>query len=443
MPRPLVILIVLLTLLIGVVFYPGLMSPDSATSWGEALLGRYGDLHPPVMAAMWSVFLRFNDGPAPMLALQLLMYAVGVALVAARLRSWRRYALPVALFLLPPFISTLGTVIKDIQMMGALILAFALCTEAVRRNCLALYLASIPPLIYALLLRHNALAIVAPLVPLWLSAACPRLATKWRLMVATPIVVGALGVGSMVATYLLTTRHQHPHQTVALFELVGISTRTGINMVPPEVLSTGLIPRELYNPICIWSIYWTDSCPPHVLPPSFQCYSPPPAPKVRPRFAIYEDARRVQAIYQSWSSAVKEFPIAALAHRIELWLALIGIGVEHTCYPYLDSDGSEPIGEISAKVCQSDFRWTVNRLLTWSAYLTRDSLLFKGWCYLLLGFLTLFILRSTAYRLLVLSGICYTASFLLVATTCEFRFMLWGALTSIIGALAAWDERAA
>jgi hypothetical protein len=48
------------------IFYPGLMSPDSQAIYAYAKAGSYGDHHPPLMAYLWHIFLKFKDGPALM-----------------------------------------------------------------------------------------------------------------------------------------------------------------------------------------------------------------------------------------------------------------------------------------------------------------------------------------------------------------------------------------
>ena len=51
----------------------GVITPDSAVQYGQALSGRYDDWHPPVTAFLWRQLLHLAPGGAPFLLLDLLL----------------------------------------------------------------------------------------------------------------------------------------------------------------------------------------------------------------------------------------------------------------------------------------------------------------------------------------------------------------------------------
>ena len=50
-------------LLLAWLFWPGFMSPDSASQWAQARGGRYTDVHPPILALTLSLTERVWSGP--------------------------------------------------------------------------------------------------------------------------------------------------------------------------------------------------------------------------------------------------------------------------------------------------------------------------------------------------------------------------------------------
>src|SRR4051794_24264235 len=66
--------------------WPGIAMFDTVTQFGEVLSGSYDDWHPPAMARLWSVLHgAFGGGAGPMLALQAVLYWLGLGLVASAL----------------------------------------------------------------------------------------------------------------------------------------------------------------------------------------------------------------------------------------------------------------------------------------------------------------------------------------------------------------------
>ena len=74
-------------------YWPGLVTWDSIRQYDQALSGDFDDWHPPVMEWIWRQFLPLAHSPAPMLILQLLLYATGFKLlILTALRAQRSRA---------------------------------------------------------------------------------------------------------------------------------------------------------------------------------------------------------------------------------------------------------------------------------------------------------------------------------------------------------------
>jgi hypothetical protein len=153
------------------VFYPALLSPDSLSSWEQALTGRYTDWQPPIMALLMRLVIALV-GPdvAVYTFLQAWGFYLGAfALVAALTRpqpSPRRARvrlLSALLFLLWPVGWVFAaTVWKDVLFALAASLLVASLLRFLGGGARADALAALASLAFALATRHNAIVLVPP-----------------------------------------------------------------------------------------------------------------------------------------------------------------------------------------------------------------------------------------------------------------------------------------
>src|SRR6185369_2134282 len=107
-------------------YWPGVMIDDARWQYQQAVDNAYEDWHPPLMAWIWRRMAFVVPGPAPMLLLQLLLYWVGIGLVAwwAYRRGERGLAIAIACAgWLPAPLALSGVVLKDVLMAGFLLCA--------------------------------------------------------------------------------------------------------------------------------------------------------------------------------------------------------------------------------------------------------------------------------------------------------------------------------
>ena len=137
------------------------MTSDSNVQYSEAVLRSFSDMHPPVMAYLWSHLLRIMDAAPAMLMFHLAFHWLGLCLIALGLLkvAKKRSALAVLLMgFFPVLMYHNGYLFKDVGMASTFVAAFGLIFYFKIQNKqipLLLYGASLVLLIYAFLVRAN------------------------------------------------------------------------------------------------------------------------------------------------------------------------------------------------------------------------------------------------------------------------------------------------
>lgn len=218
--------------LLTIVFYPGYMSPDSISHLEQATgVAHLTDWHPPVMTRLWGLLIGVTGHISSMLIFQLVLLAAAMftlSIIVYRHTRNRAWALSTYMIvLLPNIVNIAGVVWKDVQMAFSLTLAVILIwfiissKKPLGRTAkygivgLALLL-----ILYAGMLRHNALFAVLPILFI-----LPSLLTK-RLHVWSGLV-GVMG-GLLVTIGVTAVINQpsektHPITAVQLDDIVHVA----------------------------------------------------------------------------------------------------------------------------------------------------------------------------------------------------------------------------
>ncbi len=314
--------VLLIALAGSLAYWPGLVTWDSLRQYDQALSGEFDDWHPPIMEWLWGQFLPLAHSPAPMLLLQIGLYACGFAMLIRVVSGKRRVeaAVVVACCAVQPIvIALMATIIKDSLMTGALLCAVGLVALAERdfvsrrMDGLARGLALLLCL-FAAALRFNGFLAILP-VALW---ALPlRWRSNWRrgllsLLVLTPLLVAAMPV----ANRLIGAQESDVQLSLVIFDLGGMTEHSGVNLFPPLGIADPVaVNHRCYTPVK-WDSYswWVDE----LCPINFE--------RVRRYFRDHHESA-----VRLWLTAIVHHPLAYLEHRASHWsinARLLGDGGE-------------------------------------------------------------------------------------------------------------------
>jgi hypothetical protein len=431
-------------LLCVVAFYPGYISPDSIRQLTEGRAWSFTDWHPPLMAAVWGVVDRIIPGPFGMLLLHNAAFWGGLAVFwrATYRRSVFIGLCLVGLGFLPTALALLSTIWKDVGLGASLLLASALLHTARRTNSKSALLFSVPLLFYGYGVRQNAAPAVLPLA-LWSGFIAFRVfrATKekaggWA-RAALPFVVGLFYFLLLTAAVYATTRlltggrSQYILQAALLHDLAAVSKERGEALFP-DYITRGegfslAKTTAYYQPEYAPAIYRGEGSSVH----------------------LTDNSHEMAELRAKWLEVVPANRSIYLRHRWEVFKTLAGIGMEHLCHPYLAT--SHRFGGYDVNT------WRVHGLLRAVFWKLRDSFFFRGYCWLLASLVLLGValggrLKGELETVFVLasSASLYGCAYFFFALACDFRFLWWTALASLVGlclsmlhAVTLWRSRGA
>lgn len=221
-----------MALLIAIVaagFWPGLAMYDTVVQYGQVIGGQVDDWHPPIMVRLWQLLHPLAAGTAPMFVVQAALYATGFALiVSALVRSGRVVAgfAVAALALSPLLLGWQMVVLKDTQMLGALLCAVGIVANfrLIGRELPVPALGAILILLlYATLARTNAVFAVVPLAVLISNK--PR-SIGGRSALALVAILAAITLTPLINHRLLDAMPSKISNTLPVYDLAAIAVAT-------------------------------------------------------------------------------------------------------------------------------------------------------------------------------------------------------------------------
>jgi hypothetical protein len=420
-----------LVLLIGAVaaaFLPGVAMYDTVAQYGEVLSNRVDDWHPPIMVRLWQLFHGIAPTTMPMFALQVVLYAVGFALISAalvRIDRPRAAIATVILALSPLLLGWQMVVLKDAQMLAALLAAcgnIAHFRLSNRKMSVVAVAVTVLLICYATFVRGNALFATVPL-------AVMLLPTRRRPLVSSALVVigfaVVLAVTPIVNHRLLRAQPSDVAKTQPIFDLAAIAVQTGPG-------SESVFSRTERDRIaarhCVKAFFWDPLGDPG------GCAS------VTDRFM----EQPVGTLYLELAKTAAQHPIAYARHRLAHWNStqrwLVAPGLPDIKPPseaepndvglaapngnfassWQDAAGIEASTPIGWPIVWTVVAW----LLVPAAWRRRDDAA---------GALALALLAS---------AITLEASFLLISIASDLRYHLWSMAASALALILIADNLA-
>jgi len=408
---------------------PGYVSRDGVVQWYD---GRYsftsGYLgHPPLMSVVWGLFDRVWPGPAPMLLLQLGLFAAALAfaLGTARPRPLLAIVLAASILLQPYIFSNLARINKDVLGGSAVLLAFALIIPRSQMRWWPVVLAG--GLIAMATLYRYQFAVAAPIYA-WIvyrsSGALPALAG-----IASVAVTGFGLLGLVLIGPTPPSDVQASLRKIIAFDLAGIAVGAPGGHLD-QLTAPGVDPAEIVRRMrdeyttakvdTLWDA---------------------------PESAIdLLDRVPLPVMEQAWVQEVTLHPLAFVHHRLATFARVLGIGGMTECAVVSRSPTAPDPPEL-AEVLRTDQlpQPFMLQVLHWRIFPV-DSFLFRPIFYV--GLAVIGCAMSLAWRprssavlwarWSLLLALAYWGTFLALPQACDGRYsFLPITLTMLVATLSA------
>lgn len=412
----------ILTLLV-VVFYPGYMSPDSISHLEQATgVSHLTDWHPPVMTRLWGVLIGVTGHISSMLIFQLVLLVAAMFVLSilvyrhTRNRAWALSTYMI--LLLPNIVNIAGVIWKDVQMAFSLTLVVILIWfiisskkplgRTVNYGIVGLALLLI---LYAGMLRHNALFAVLPILFVLPSLLIKR-PPVWSGLAS--VIIGLVVTIGATAVINHPSEKTHPITAIQLDDIVHVAN----------------FDREHHGR---WSMYKKihDTCrdkTKDIMNSYIICTT------AAQREALKNEH---QGVFNDWLSTILAHPIKYALYRSATFSIFLFPQPERM---YIFQPGIEQ-NQVGAAVKNE---YAVSGL---AAYVKGGAqanvpLIFQPWLYLaILAFIYYTSRKIREHRqrrftrAVALSGLIYIVAYVPMAVAVDYRYIYWSVFATILSGL--------
>ena len=403
-------------------YWPGQMSFDSAYAWWQARGGETSTLVPAVFVLAWRACRLLLDGPGLLFALHLVLFWSGLALLVRALEcsATRAAAIMLAAAFAPVVLILRGHVWTDVGLLAALCFATGALARAhadARRRWL---LPALLALLYAGLLRHNALPAILPLLGWSAWLAWRGRARAMPVVLTTLAALGAI-VGIGRALDAQTDLRVPVWPSLAQFDLAAISVASDRMWLPDFMRGPTLDVADLAQAFRPWS-----NTP--MLANTRGGLRDPFMPPMSPA--------QLATLRSAWFEAIAQEPRAWLMHRWRLSRALFGTHARDWPHELVFVDAQTGYRD-NPPIARNE--GALHRALMRSAHALVATPLLAAWPYLVPGLLAAPFAwrrrREPAGRvgmLVLASAWLYALPLPLIAPAAELRYLGWPCLASML-----------
>lgn len=421
-----------LTGLIGVLlvlFGPGSMTPDSIDMCQQAVRDLFNDWHAPIVTGAWGLV---DVGITWIFLGQLVVTVTAVHLIlAAWLRPWIAVAGTWVVLLFPATLGWMGHVGKDEWFAAATLAAIALLGRAGRAHSVRtrwLLVGGVLACWSAVAARPNGIVPIAALLVVMLPVTLwpdrhPALRVVVRVAVAGLVAVGILVSTTLWERLVVDPAPGYPMQVTYLYDLTGMSLRTGEVLLPDVALERPTSVEELaavFDPGATNEFYFGEASP------------------VRFGPGVY-DADEIAELGAAWRDAVVAHPGAYLATRWTYARLVTGWSAPQ---PATSVNDPGVVRLANGTVCPIPQRWVPEvheaALDTLDEFAERN--LWRGWWFAVLlaaAAAVAGLVRVAEARGLAAAGLVSLASVVLAGGTTTFRYSWFTALCAVVATVLA------
>lgn len=407
--------------------YPGQISVDAIIQLQDGLEGIYDSNQPP--AVSW---LIHRLGTAGFLALNLLLFGGAALLLVSRISQsvFAQAAAITFLFLFPVLFVYNGMIWKDVLFANAALLALLLLPSEDRKAHWLTLITSAIVLALAVSVRQQGL-LVFGMALMYLIVACAMFKKTFGLkslgiwVLTYVLAIGGLSYAVENSGDLSPSKAlDGPIYQLALFDLGGISAaQSSLDFPSLEATTTQELPVERMptreRMLEALSGYRADR----------QDYMGETIAKSGAWIPL-------EPLKSDWKHAITQFPADYLSHRLQFLSWLYGMRDVQLCTPYHFGISSEP----AAMVRQLGIQPGISaRATTLQAISGKLLMLYRPVIYLAISTVVLLLLAYRGFKqhiqmiVIQLSGLAYSASYLLVGIACDFRYTYFSTLVALFG----------
>jgi hypothetical protein len=417
--------VALLIAAVASAFWPGIPMYDTVSQYDQVLSGDVEDWHPPIMVRLWQVISPLGSGTAPMFALQVALYALGFALIVSALARDRRWAAAGAVAVLglsPLLLGWQMVVLKDAQMLGALVFASGVIAHyRLRERRVPVVAAATVALlmIYATLVRANALFATVPMAVLLL----PRPASMpVRGLLALIAMLALIAVEPVINHRVFGASPSGVAKSQPLFDLAAIAVAVPAS-VPPFTAGER---RQLVEKNCVKAFFW----------------DPIGEPSACGALTERADALPESQLYLDLAEAVIAHPLAYAEHRLAHWNSTERWLVQPGLIDAKPPDEAEP-NDVGLATPSSPM------VQDWQARAALQAASPLGWPIVWTAIAAMLLPAAWRRRFepvgglalaLTVSALTLETSFLVISIASDLRYHLWSMTASALALILLSDD---